>query len=229
MSAECWSFHRPSLSLANGQQLLGSSELASLEAGCRVQGCQGQAWEAPLHHVPCWLPAALSAHSLPGHSFRLGFWSMPGPGEGGWAVRGWEEGAGGSGGTQPLPWEERLAWSPCVQVRDLPACFFLMAVLPQGDFVKNIPMNHGIFTWPDGSTYEGEVVGGMRHGFGMFKCSTQPVSYIGHWCHGKRHGKVGEAATHVTTSSLTNRKHEPDFMSYRRCCKDDIFHILWMP
>ncbi|XP_070316518.1 radial spoke head 10 homolog B isoform X1 [Odocoileus virginianus] len=59
----------------------------------------------------------------------------------------------------------------------------------EGDFVKNIPMNHGVFTWPDGSTYEGEVVNGKRHGFGMFKCSTQPVSYIGHWCHGKRHGK----------------------------------------
>ncbi|KAJ8793375.1 hypothetical protein J1605_019426 [Eschrichtius robustus] len=65
----------------------------------------------------------------------------------------------------------------------------LMTILPQGDFVKNIPMNHGVYTWPDGSTYEGEVVNGVRHGFGMFKCSTQPVSYIGHWCHGKRHGK----------------------------------------
>ncbi|KAK2117133.1 hypothetical protein P7K49_004019 [Saguinus oedipus] len=31
----------------------------------------------------------------------------------------------------------------------------------------------------------------MRNGFGMFKCSTQPVSYIGHWCNGKRHGKNG--------------------------------------
>lgn len=60
--------------------------------------------------------------------------------------------------------------------------------------MKNIPMNHGVYTWPDGSTYEGEVVNGIRHGFGMFKSSTQPVSYIGHWCHGKRHGKVGEAA-----------------------------------
>uniref|UniRef100_A0ABK0LL45 Radial spoke head 10 homolog B n=1 Tax=Rattus norvegicus TaxID=10116 RepID=A0ABK0LL45_RAT len=59
----------------------------------------------------------------------------------------------------------------------------------EGDFVKNIPMNHGVYTWPDGSTYEGEVVNGMRNGFGMFKCGTQPVSYIGHWCHGKRHGK----------------------------------------
>ncbi|XP_049758788.1 radial spoke head 10 homolog B isoform X1 [Elephas maximus indicus] len=59
----------------------------------------------------------------------------------------------------------------------------------EGDFVKNIPMNHGVYTWPDGSTYEGEVVNGMRNGFGIFKCSTQPVSYIGHWCQGKRHGK----------------------------------------
>uniref|UniRef100_A0A8C6S1Q6 Radial spoke head 10 homolog B (Chlamydomonas) n=1 Tax=Nannospalax galili TaxID=1026970 RepID=A0A8C6S1Q6_NANGA len=58
-----------------------------------------------------------------------------------------------------------------------------------GDFVKNIPTNHGVYTWPDGSTYEGEVRNGLRNGFGMFKCSTQSVSYIGHWCHGKRHGK----------------------------------------
>ncbi|XP_058425278.1 radial spoke head 10 homolog B-like [Diceros bicornis minor] len=59
----------------------------------------------------------------------------------------------------------------------------------EGDFVKNIPMNHGMYTWPDGSTYEGEVINGVRNGFGMFKCSTQPLSYIGHWCHSKRHGK----------------------------------------
>uniref|UniRef100_A0A8I5U6F0 Uncharacterized protein n=1 Tax=Pongo abelii TaxID=9601 RepID=A0A8I5U6F0_PONAB len=59
----------------------------------------------------------------------------------------------------------------------------------EGDFVKNVPMNHGVYTWPDGSMYEGEVVNGMRNGFGMFTCSTQPVSYIGHWCDGKRHGK----------------------------------------
>ncbi|EPQ15906.1 Radial spoke head 10 like protein B [Myotis brandtii] len=50
-------------------------------------------------------------------------------------------------------------------------------------------MNRGVYTWPDGSTYEGEVINGMRNGFGVFKCSTQPVSYIGHWCQGTRHGK----------------------------------------
>ncbi|XP_054439430.1 radial spoke head 10 homolog B-like [Pteronotus mesoamericanus] len=58
----------------------------------------------------------------------------------------------------------------------------------EGDFVKNIPMNLGVYTWPDGNTYQGEVIDGMRNGFGVFKCSSQPVSYIGHWCQGKRHG-----------------------------------------
>ncbi|XP_062944363.1 radial spoke head 10 homolog B [Cynocephalus volans] len=70
----------------------------------------------------------------------------------------------------------------------------------EGDFVKNIPMNHGMYTWPDGSTYEGEVVKGMRNGFGVFKCSTQPVSYIGHWCQGKRHGKGSIYYNHEGTS-----------------------------
>uniref|UniRef100_A0A5G2QN75 Radial spoke head 10 homolog B2 n=1 Tax=Sus scrofa TaxID=9823 RepID=A0A5G2QN75_PIG len=59
----------------------------------------------------------------------------------------------------------------------------------EGEFVKNTPTNHGVYTWPDGSTYEGQVLNGRRHGFGLFKCRTQPVSYIGHWCHGRRHGK----------------------------------------
>ncbi|KAJ6659724.1 hypothetical protein lerEdw1_018439 [Lerista edwardsae] len=59
----------------------------------------------------------------------------------------------------------------------------------EGNFVKNVPMYHGAYTWPDGSVYEGEVKNGIRHGFGMFKCGTYPVSYIGHWFEGKRHGK----------------------------------------
>ncbi|KAM8764578.1 radial spoke head 10 homolog B [Rhynchonycteris naso] len=59
----------------------------------------------------------------------------------------------------------------------------------EGEFVKNVPMNYGVYTWPDGSTYEGEVFNGMRNGVGIFKSSTQPVSYVGHWCCGTRHGK----------------------------------------
>ncbi|XP_042299891.1 radial spoke head 10 homolog B-like isoform X1 [Sceloporus undulatus] len=59
----------------------------------------------------------------------------------------------------------------------------------EGNFVKNLQMHHGIYTWPDGSIYEGEVKNGIRHGFGMYKCGTYPVSYIGQWVEGKRHGK----------------------------------------
>ncbi|KAJ7305870.1 hypothetical protein JRQ81_010236 [Phrynocephalus forsythii] len=60
----------------------------------------------------------------------------------------------------------------------------------EGNFVKNLPMHHGTYTWPDGSLYEGEVKNGIRHGFGMYNCGSYPVSYIGQWVEGKRHGKV---------------------------------------
>ncbi|XP_074867371.1 radial spoke head 10 homolog B [Carettochelys insculpta] len=62
-------------------------------------------------------------------------------------------------------------------------------VMYEGNFVKNVQMYNGSYRWPDGSTYEGEVKNGIRHGFGMFKFGSHPVSYIGQWCEGKRHGK----------------------------------------
>ncbi|XP_010129406.1 PREDICTED: radial spoke head 10 homolog B-like [Buceros rhinoceros silvestris] len=59
----------------------------------------------------------------------------------------------------------------------------------EGTFVKNVQMLNGRYTWTDGSTYEGSIKNGVRHGFGFFKSGTHPVSYIGYWCKGKRHGK----------------------------------------
>ncbi|XP_071616548.1 radial spoke head 10 homolog B isoform X1 [Heliangelus exortis] len=59
----------------------------------------------------------------------------------------------------------------------------------EGMFVKNVQMFNGSYTWNDGSTYEGSIQNGIRHGFGFFKSGTHPVSYIGSWCKGKRHGK----------------------------------------
>nr|XP_056722593.1 radial spoke head 10 homolog B-like [Euleptes europaea] len=59
----------------------------------------------------------------------------------------------------------------------------------EGNFVKNVQMDQGSYTWPDGSVYEGNVKSGIRHGFGMYKCGTHPVSYVGQWFKGKRHGK----------------------------------------
>ncbi|XP_055661309.1 radial spoke head 10 homolog B-like isoform X2 [Falco peregrinus] len=59
----------------------------------------------------------------------------------------------------------------------------------EGTFVKNVQMFSGCYTWNDGSIYEGSIKNGVRHGFGFFRSGTRPVSYIGYWCKGKRHGK----------------------------------------
>lgn len=55
--------------------------------------------------------------------------------------------------------------------------------------MRNMPMGQGTFTWPDGSSYKGEVYKGIRHGTGTYKCADG-VSYSGQWDQGKRHGKV---------------------------------------
>nr|XP_010307130.1 PREDICTED: radial spoke head 10 homolog B2-like [Balearica regulorum gibbericeps] len=59
----------------------------------------------------------------------------------------------------------------------------------EGTFVRNVQMFSGRYTWNDGSIYEGSIKNGVRHGFGFFRSGTCPVSYVGYWCKGKRHGK----------------------------------------
>uniref|UniRef100_A0A669R360 R10B2 protein n=1 Tax=Phasianus colchicus TaxID=9054 RepID=A0A669R360_PHACC len=59
----------------------------------------------------------------------------------------------------------------------------------EGTFVKNVQMVNGCYTWNDGSIYEGSIKNGLRHGFGFFRSGIHPVSYIGYWYEGKRHGK----------------------------------------
>ncbi|KAM9261454.1 radial spoke head 10 homolog B [Cariama cristata] len=59
----------------------------------------------------------------------------------------------------------------------------------EGTFVKNVQMFNGRYTWNDGSIYEGSIKNGVRHGFGFFRSGTHPVSYIGYWYKGKKHGK----------------------------------------
>lgn len=47
----------------------------------------------------------------------------------------------------------------------------------------------GIYSWPNGSVYEGEVKNGLRHGNGTYKCVIHPSIYIGEWVNGARHGR----------------------------------------
>ncbi|XP_039935141.1 radial spoke head 10 homolog B-like [Hirundo rustica] len=59
----------------------------------------------------------------------------------------------------------------------------------EGTFTKNVLMCTGRYTWNDGSVYEGSIQEGLRHGYGIFRSGTHPISYAGYWCNGKRHGK----------------------------------------
>lgn len=63
-------------------------------------------------------------------------------------------------------------------------------LIQQGEFVCNLPMGQGIYSWPDGSTYEGQVYNCLRHGMGTYTCLKNGVVYTGQWRHGERHGKV---------------------------------------
>lgn len=67
---------------------------------------------------------------------------------------------------------------------------FLNMPIQQGEFVCNLPTGQGVYTWADGSTYEGQVHNGLRHGIGTYKCLKNSVVYTGQWSFGKRHGKV---------------------------------------
>lgn len=61
-------------------------------------------------------------------------------------------------------------------------------------------MVNGCYTWNDGSIYEGSIKNGLRHGFGFFRSGIHPVSYVGYWYKGKRHGKVNKNTKQNTGS-----------------------------
>lgn len=53
---------------------------------------------------------------------------------------------------------------------------------------KNLPHGNGVFTYTNGSSYEGEFEHGVRCGYGVFRWSTGD-SYEGGWKDDKRHGE----------------------------------------
>lgn len=70
-------------------------------------------------------------------------------------------------------------------------------VFAQGNFVCNTVMGQGMYTWPNGSTYKGEVYYGIRHGSGTHYCVKSGVLYKGQWHQGKRQGKVRTTLTFI--------------------------------
>lgn len=47
---------------------------------------------------------------------------------------------------------------------------------------------HGIYTWKDGSQYEGTFLNGKKNGKGRFRDVNGAV-FVGNWKNGKRYGK----------------------------------------
>lgn len=66
----------------------------------------------------------------------------------------------------------------------------------------NMPTGKGTYTWPDGSSYEGEVCGGVRHGTGTYRGELDAASYTGQWAQGKRHGQVRPTRPHLSLQSF---------------------------
>lgn len=54
----------------------------------------------------------------------------------------------------------------------------------EGQFTDNRITGKGVYKWPDGSIYEGEVKDGLRHGYGIYKIDD--ATYEGEWKEGKK-------------------------------------------
>ncbi len=92
----------------------------------------------------------------------------------------------------------------------------------QGQFTQNCITGKGRYSWPDGSTYEGYVFNGLRHGFGTFTAATGQCSYSGQWQNGKKNGKVNKRTLHSRAkSNFTNKPAVRLGKRNKRC------RILW--
>ena len=48
----------------------------------------------------------------------------------------------------------------------------------------------GIYRWPDGSVYEGNLQRGMRHGYGRYFDASSGTFYSGNWHYSHMHDYV---------------------------------------
>lgn len=62
-------------------------------------------------------------------------------------------------------------------------------VFVQGQFHYNEIKGIGKICWKDDTWYEGEFVGNIRHGKGLYVNSRKQSSYNGKWDNGTKHGK----------------------------------------
>lgn len=58
----------------------------------------------------------------------------------------------------------------------------------KGAFKDNAATGSGTYKWPDGCSYEGDLVAGVRHGVGTLRGPGGFPCYEGEWRNGRRHG-----------------------------------------
>lgn len=82
-----------------------------------------------------------------------------------------------------------------MKFRTFKSVFRFIALWPeQGRFADGSPEGTGVVKWSDGSWYDGEFQGGLRHGRGLHVSAEDGRRwYGGQWTNGKRNG-VGQTA-----------------------------------
>lgn len=66
---------------------------------------------------------------------------------------------------------------------------FKNGTLYRGDMLQNRITGQGEYIFPEGSTYVGEVLNGLRHGKGVYENREENLKYEGYWHNGLKHGK----------------------------------------
>lgn len=67
-----------------------------------------------------------------------------------------------------------------------------MQELFQGEVSNGEIGNRGTYHWPDGSVYEGDLLHGLRNGYGRFFDAESGSFYSGNWLASHIHGYVSD-------------------------------------
>lgn len=65
---------------------------------------------------------------------------------------------------------------------------FKNGTMYRGDMKQNKITGNGEYIFPEGSTYVGQVLNGLRHGNGTYENKTENLKYEGSWINGLKHG-----------------------------------------
>jgi hypothetical protein len=77
----------------------------------------------------------------------------------------------------------------------------------EGEWKDDNPHGKGVFVWPDGSKYEGEWSNGLPHGHGCYICDSGE-KYDGTWESGSTAGDISHLKKKVAMDTIAKAKEE---------------------